>query len=107
MGSHKVKKCEICGQIYDDNSTICLGLFCRHNELVEVYVENSGPSVSDANKSKKCPKCGKLYDAKSSICLGLLCARIKLIDFREKETDKFNETTNNKEENAGDVSYED
>ena len=69
MGSHKVKKCEICGQIYDDNSTICLGLFCRHNELIEVYVENSGPSVSDTNKSKKCPKCGKNYDSSWKVCL--------------------------------------
>ena len=111
--SYKMKKCEICGKIYDVNSTLCLGLFCNHNELVEIFGEDSKALEYGANKSKKCPNCGTLYDMQFNICLGLFCARAELINVISREDANppkktaESSTLSPQKESVNDVYYED
>ena len=108
----KMKKCEMCGKIYDVHSTVCLGLFCNHNELIEIFGEDNKTPDPDVNKSKKCPKCGKLYDAQSNICLGSICGHAELIDVNKKNANTYKKTgeintLNPQEENVDGVYYDD
>lgn len=55
-----MKRCPKCNKIYDDKSTICLGLFCARTELVDTSL--------DTLPEKRCVVCGMRMKHDAIMC---------------------------------------